>query len=148
MRKTALLPVSVKNVMKRTKLRLQGRSNSAVLKRQIQALLRSCIILRDGGCLLRGHAHCTEVLQAEHLITRSNLATFADLRNLVCLCTYHHLYFKQQHSMEYWNLIREKIGEVRWRWLQLAQADHSPHKVDLQMELIALQLELKKMQSK
>lgn len=131
--------------VKRTRLRLAGTSDRAVLKREIQSLLRYCVIARDGGCVLKGHGTCTEILQAEHLITRGNSATFADLRNIVCLCTYHHLFFKKQHGMEYWQLVEQKIGPVRWKWLQLALADRSPHKVDLQLEKIALQHELEKL---
>lgn len=132
--------------MKRTKLRLQGVSDASQLKREIQALLRACVILRDGGCILRRYGSCNEVLQGEHLITRSNMGTFADLRNIICLCSYHHIFFKKQYSQLYWQYVQNSIGQKRWDWLQLAQEDRSPHKVDLKLEKIALELQLKQLQ--
>lgn len=47
----------------------------------------------------------------------------------------------------YWERIRRKIGETRWAWMELAQADHSPHKVDFQLVKIALQQDLKVLQA-
>lgn len=128
--------------MKRSKLRRKSKTPRALLLEEIQALLRAIVIKRDGGCLLRGYNNCTEILQAEHLITRTNMATYGDLRNVVCLCTYHHLFYKKQHSRMYWSLIRRKIGETRWAWIELAEADKSAHKVDLQLVKVVLQHEL------
>lgn len=129
--------------LKRTRLRLEGKSDAATLKRDIQAILRQIVIKRDGGCLLRGHGKCTEILQGEHLITRANNATFADTRNIVCLCTYHHLFFKKQHPLLYWELIEQKIGAHRWAWVKLALHDRfKPAKVDLKLAKIALTYEL------
>ncbi len=130
--------------MKRGKLRVQGQSDSAHLKRDIQALLRAIAIKRDGGCLLRGKGNCTEVLQAEHLITRANPRTFADMRNIVCLCTYHHLFFKKQYSQLYWELIEQRIGPTRWAWYKLARDDLSYFKADWKLAKLALTEELKR----
>lgn len=140
MKKTALK--HSQKPLRRTKLRLAGVSTTSELKRDIQAILRAIVIKRDGGCLLRGRGNCTEILQAEHLITRSNSATFGDTRNIACLCTYHHLFFKKQHPMLYWKYIQEKIGPKRWAWLQLALEDRSPHKMDWKLVKIALTQEL------
>lgn len=129
--------------LQRTKLRLVGVSDSATLKRDIQALLRAIAIRRDGGCILRGHGHCTEILQAEHLITRTNSRTFADMRNIVCLCTYHHLFFKKQHSQLYWELIEQKIGPTRWGWYKMARDDRTYFKPDWKLAKLALTEELK-----
>ncbi len=57
----------------------------------IQALVREIVIKRDGGCILRNKRRCGgdvgfAVLQADHLITRANSATFADTRLIVCVC--------------------------------------------------------------
>lgn len=132
--------------LKRSKLRLQGHSTSAQLKREIQATLRAAVILRDGGCVLRMYPEagpCSGPLQGEHLNSRTHMHTFADLRNLVCLCQRHHIFWKPQNSRHYWELIEEVIGVERWRFLKLAEADHSPHKVDLKLALVVLQQELK-----
>lgn len=77
--------------MKRTRIRVAGHSETSELKRDIQALLREIVIKRDGGCILRKHRYCggeigQAVLQADHLITRSNSATYADSRLVVCVC--------------------------------------------------------------
>lgn len=127
--------------LKRSKLRLVGQSDASVLKREIQALLRAIVIKRDGGCLLRGRGQCTEILQAEHLITRANSATFGDTRNIVCLCTYHHLFFKKQHPALYWKYIEQLIGPARWAWMQYALEDRSIHKTDWVLVKIALEQE-------
>lgn len=129
--------------LKRSKLRLQGRSTAAQLKVQIQALLRAIVIKRDGGCILRGKGSCTEILQAEHLITRGNSATYADTRNVVCLCSYHHIFFKKQHPLLYWKYIEEKVGKDRWDWIHLALEDRfRPHKMDWLLAKLALEQEL------
>lgn len=73
--------------MKRSRLRLAGKSTVSEMKRTIQFLAREIVIKRDGGCILRKYRHCNDhVLQADHLITRSNSATYADTRLIVCVC--------------------------------------------------------------
>ena len=79
--------------LKRTRLRVVGVSDTAELKKEIQRLVREIVMIRDKGCVLRSKRHCggnldTEgvVIQADHLITRSNSATFADTRLIVCIC--------------------------------------------------------------
>src|SRR5258708_5176717 len=72
-------------------LRVKGVSTASQLKEEIQALLRAIAIKRDRGCILRMERDCggeigQAVLQADHLISRSNSATFADERLVVCLC--------------------------------------------------------------
>jgi hypothetical protein len=126
-----------------TRLRVAGKSEVSDIKRNIQALLRERVIERDSGCVLRRFmANCSGPLQAEHLLTRSNSATFADLRNVVCLCQYHHIFWKPQHTRLYWEYIEEIIGPERWKWLALAEADrHRPHKVDWKLAEIALKNE-------
>lgn len=81
-------------------MRLKARDPSAVLKDKIQSTLRKIVMIRDGGCILRsvyGIPRCNGykedgslILQADHLITRSNSATYADSRLVVCLCQGHH----------------------------------------------------------
>lgn len=130
--------------LKRSKMRLVGVSNASVLKREIQALVRAIVIKRDGGCLLRGHGNCTEILQGEHLITRANSATYGDTRNVICLCTYHHLFFKRQYSQLYWEMVEQKLGPVRWAWYKMARDDRTPHKMDWKLVKIALTQELER----
>jgi hypothetical protein len=83
-----------------TKLAAVGSSDTTQLKNEIQAEVRRIVIARDGGCVLRGSfdvpacgGYATDghlILQADHLITRANSATFADPRLIVCVCKSHH----------------------------------------------------------
>jgi hypothetical protein len=127
-------PLRRKTPLKRTsKLNIESDADSAVVKKRIQALLRETAILRDGGCVLRWYPEAGEcggyrkdgqfILQAEHLVTRSSSATYADMRNIVCLCVHHHGHFKPQHSYLYWVLIERHIGPTNWAWFKRAEAD-------------------------
>ena len=53
-------PFQSKNIVKRTRsaLRAISKSPSATLKRDIQAILRQIVIIRDGGCYIRNLRHC------------------------------------------------------------------------------------------
>lgn len=142
--------------LKRTRLRIAGVSDTATLKKEIQSLLREIVIIRDGGCVLRdsplagscgGYGKSEKIiLQGEHLVTRSNSASFADTRNIVCLCMYHHIFWKKQHSQIYWELIEGIIGPTRWDYVRKIQKENSAHKtykVDLKLCKIALEQELR-----
>ena len=154
-------PVVKKPALKRTKLRLVGQSTQAELKREAQALLRQIVILRDGGCFLRNYtnrinsqyAQCGGyrndgeiILQAEHLHTRTNAASFTDTRLVVCVCQRHHIFYKPQHSSEYNELAREYIGEKNAKLWDFIKNDRLSHKIDLKMEILGLKQELKKLQ--
>lgn len=139
----------VQKSLRRTKLRLVGHSDTSVVKRAIQAILRQIAIKRDGGCVLARFSAqvgaCDEILQAEHLNSRASSSTYADTRNIVCLCRRHHIYWKPQNSRLYWELIRSVIGEERWAWYILASEDKRPHhmcKGDWVMAQKALEQEL------
>lgn len=124
--------------MKHTRLKKEGTSDVSELKRLIQAQLRILVIQRDGGCLLRGHPQAGEcggytkmgelILQAEHLNGRANSVSYGEPDNIVCLCKYHHLFFKRQHNDLYWVLIRERIGLDRWLKVETWIKDRKPHK--------------------
>lgn len=101
---------------RKTALNVVGHSDTAQLKENIQAELRRIVIARDGGCIFRprrvrvfgagtpaqevrfstvpecgGYAKDGHlILQADHLLTRANSATFADPRLVVCVCKAHH----------------------------------------------------------
>lgn len=98
--------------LRRTRLKMRGTSDTSVLKERIQALLREIVIKRDGGCILRKVRHCggeigQAVLQADHLITRANNATYADSRLVVCLCQPCHGGFKKWHKEQYDAIVKE-----------------------------------------
>ena len=140
--------------MKRTRLRVAGTSTTAELKREIQETLRQIAIKRDKVCVLSKCPQAGEcgkernkndepILQAEHLNSRSNTATFGDMRNIVLLCKYHHIFWKPKNSQLYWELIEAIIGNERWEWYQRVRDDKRAYKVDLKLTLIALKQELK-----
>lgn len=149
--------------LRRTKLRVVGHSTTAELKKEIQALLRQIVIKRDGGCFLRGYAHriapqymaCGPyrndgklVLQAEHLHSRSNANSFSDSRLVVCVCMRHHIFYKPQHSAEYNELAREYIGPQTAALWDRVRDDRSAWKVDLKLEKLVLEQELKSYESR
>lgn len=137
LRRTSPIP-KIKQAWVRSKLRVVGQTSAAAVKQEIQALLREHAIKRDGGCVLRHYPEAGAcggyrkdgelILQAEHLVTRSNSASFADMRNIVCLCRHHHGHWKPEHSLRYWKLIERHIGPQRWAWIQSVLDDRSPHR--------------------
>lgn len=141
--------------LRRTKLRVVGHSTTSELKRDIQAILRQIVIKRDGGCILRnypesgacgGYRNDGElILQAEHLHTRSNGASYADSRLAVCLCSRHHIFWKPQYSDTYYEIVRKHIGPERTKLLDAVKNDHRPHKMDWKLEKMGLEQELKQM---
>jgi len=132
---------------------LAGRQTTKELKKDIQALLRQIVIIRDGGCVLR---HFPEtgacgsytkagnlILQGEHLNSRTHSGTYGDSRNIVCLCQRHHIYWKPQNSERYWQLIEKILPPKQWEWYQRAKQDTKAYKVDWGLVKIALEQELK-----
>lgn len=137
--------------LKRSRLRIKGISTSSQLKRQIQAILREIAMVRDQGCVLREYPEtgsCSGPYQAEHLVSRGKSATYSDMRNIVCLCQRHHIFWKPQNSRLYWEIIEGEIGPERWDFVKRAEMDKKPHKMDWKLELAALQQELKQIQER
>lgn len=136
--------------LKRSPLRKVGTSDTAKTKVRIQALVREIVILRDKGCILRFKRPCggevgKAVLQADHLVTRANSATYGDTRLIVCLCRPCHGGFKQWHKPEYDALVRTILSKERVALWDLAQADiHRPQKMDWKLVELSLQQELSK----
>lgn len=136
-------------------LNYRGTSESSVLKEKIQGLLRQIAIKRDGGCVLRHYPECGKcgplkndgkpVLQAEHLHSRVHSISFADMRNIVCLCAAHHIFWKNRNSKRYWEIIEELIGPARWDYLKKVEAYRLAYKLDLKLAIVGLEQELKEM---
>lgn len=134
--------------MKRTFLRRHGKSETTVLKDEIQALVRQIVIKRDGGCILRNKRFCNDpVLQADHLITRANSATYADTRLIVCLCRSCHGGWKQWNPKEYDALVKTILPKERVELWERAERDSWKAKrtgaSDWRLEIAALKQELK-----
>lgn len=141
--------------LRRSKLRLVGVSPVSELKREIQALVRQIVIKRDGGCVLRkvyGIPRCNGyrndgemILQADHLITRANSATYGDTRLIVCACQGHHGW-KKWHEKQYEAAVRSVLSpervalwgiaeEARWRPTRTTAMDWKLVKIALTQEL-------------
>lgn len=146
-------PLQAKKGFKVTKsvLRQLSKNPTAEIKREIQALVREIVIKRDKGCILRLKRFCGgdigfAVLQADHLITRANSATYGDTRLIVCVCTRCHGWKSlgsNRNKKEYDTLVRTLISPERVALWDMAEADsHRPHKMDWQLVKLSLQKEL------
>jgi hypothetical protein len=133
-----------------------GKSDTAEVKKRIQALLRQGVIARDGGCLLRNIRHCNGlpgvtgvVLQADHLITRANSATFGDMRLVVCLCKRCHSWKSLGDNLrkaQYDQLVRSLLPQDRVALWDKAEQDmwrpHPMRENDWRLVEVALAAEL------
>jgi hypothetical protein len=140
--------------VKRTPLAAIGNSETSTIKQDIQDTVRDIVIIRDGGCVARdepwhtcsGYADDGHlILQADHLITRGNSATFADARLIVCICVGLHGW-KKWNGARYNELIRPLIGpECCALWDRCHAARYTPTRMyasDWKKELAALKQEL------
>jgi hypothetical protein len=86
------------------------------------------------------------VLQADHLITRANSATFADTRLIVCLCRTCHGW-KKWNEKQYDSLVKTLISKERVElWDKCLKDSWRPIKTgvsDWQLHILALNQELK-----
>lgn len=140
--------------LKKTPLRVKGKSTTAQIKEDIQALLRQIVILRDKKCILHGikcnHEVGMEgvVWQAEHLIERSNSATYADLRLVVLVCRNCHYWkhIKDSNKEQYDEWVKTKIGKERVKhWNKCKKESWRATKVDWVLEKVFLEQELRKL---
>jgi hypothetical protein len=110
--------------MKQTPLAKTGSNETPLIKVEIQYVVREIVIARDGGCIFRhlhfdGMPECNGyrndgrlILQADHLITRANAATYAEPRLIVCVCKGHHGW-KKWHEREYNAVVRTLLPPAR-----------------------------------
>lgn len=116
----------------------KGKSETTKIKDRIQALLREIVILRDGGCVVGRIRKCgnetfnpNAVYQAEHLIERSNSATYADSRLVVCVCRNCHgwKHFKKSNHDQYDAMVKSVIEQERVKlWERCEQESWKPHR--------------------
>jgi hypothetical protein len=145
----------------KTKLRIEGKSDTFEVKRNIQDLARDIVIIRDGGCILRGiygipecSGYATDghlILQADHLITRGNSATYADTRLIVCLCKGHHGGWKRWNKEQYDVLVKTLLPPERVRLWEACERDswrqHRTGAYDWKLAEAALRAELQSLQA-
>lgn len=139
---------------RRIRLRAESDSDTATIKREIQSVVRAIVIERDKGCIFRHFMYrdfpqCGPVLQADHLITRANSATYADTRLIVCLCRDHHGWKSlggNARKAEYDYIVKRLLSRDRVElWEKAEQDSWRPHRnftYDWKMELAALKQEL------
>lgn len=147
--------------MKRTRLRQKSKAPSAIIKDDIQALVRQIVIIRDGGCILREYQHqsCAcggyakdghLILQADHLVTRGNNPTYGDTRLIVCLCKAHHGWKSVGGNLRkgrYDALVKTILPKDRLLLWAIAEADshktYPMHAADWMLVKLALESELR-----
>lgn len=141
-------------------LRKKGQSPTALAKDEIQDLLRAIVIIRDGGCFLRNFYEVAGrcggwrndgelILQADHINSRAFSVSYADTRNVLCLCRTHHGFWKDRNPATYMVLARqyiiENFGENHWKWVERVLIDRKPYLMtawDWQKQVLALKKEL------
>ncbi len=146
--------------LKRTRIRVKGDNSTALIKERIQETARLLVTYRDGGCVLRDIRHCGGsasvedgevisepgvVIQADHLVTRANSASFADIRVIVCLCKNCHGW-KHYHEKEYEALVKTVLSKetiTLWDRVEADRQAHRTYKMDWNMQLCGLQMLLK-----
>jgi hypothetical protein len=154
---------------RRKRLRVVGHSDTAEVKRNIQDLVRAIVIARDGGCIFRnlydylhGQPPCGGyakdghlILQADHLLSRSNSATYADTRLIVCVCKGHHGWKSVGNNLrkaQYDALVKTLLPPDRVKLWEACEADswraHRTGIYDWKMAEIALTAELTKLTAK
>lgn len=147
--------------MKRSRLRVVGISTTAQDKKEIQRLVREIVIKRDDGCIFKkekGHI-CSGyapksgylVLQADHLLSRANSATFADTRLIVCVCKGIHGWKsvgsnlrKAEYDERLKKILPKDIVEL-WERAEEYTKAHKTTKMDWKLEIINLKQELDKL---
>lgn len=135
-------------------MRRRHPSDTNVIKDAIQAKVREIVMLRDGGCIARnepwhtcnGYANDGHlILQADHLITRANSATYAFTPLLVCVCKGLHGW-KRWNEAEYNRRIRALLSPERVAlWDRANAARYQATRKftsDWRLELAALEQEL------
>ena len=144
---------------KTTRLRRRALSETNIVKDDIQEFARQIVIKRDGGCILRnfvdiyGLKRCggyrkdgQPILQADHLITRGNSATYSDTRLIVCICRDHHKW-KVHNKEHYDDILRQILPTARVALWDKAKLDswkpHRNYTYDWKLELAALKTELR-----
>lgn len=142
------------------KLRARADTDTNRIKEDIQETVRAIVIARDGGCVARnafwhrcgGYRKDGQlILQADHLLTRANAATYSDTRLIVCVCKGLHGW-KQYNKEEYDQRIRPLIGEARCElWDKMHDERYKPRRMttyDWNLELAALKQEYARITNK
>lgn len=152
--KSQLRRTPIRKVSLKPKKRIAGQETVKELKAEIQALLRQICIKRDKKCILFGircaHEYGMEgvVFQAEHLIERSNSATYADHRLVVLVCKNCHgwKHFRKSNEQQYDLWVKSRLSPERVKLWERCEAQSWQAKrtgaYDWKLEILALKKEL------
>lgn len=150
MKRTGFKP-KPRKPLKRTRIKRKSRTENAITKDDIQTYLREIVMIRDGGCVLRevqgteiagvkipmcnGYRNDGElILQADHLISRGNSATYADERLVVCVCKGHHGWKSVGSNLrkaQYDEVLKVILPEDRVELWRVCEADKTTHRMGL-----------------
>lgn len=91
--------------MKLAKPKKLKKSKSRSYLKKKADLLFSKAVRSSGRCELRGldFVRCGGVLQCAHIIGRANMRLRYDLKNALCICSGHHIFYT--HNPEKWREI-------------------------------------------
>lgn len=118
---------------RRKRIPKQGKLPLSKVKRELQAVLRQRAIERDRSCVIGKYQDdlppswrkCGRlrkdgqiIVQAEHLVGRTKSISYADMDNILLVCQRHHFFFKRQHGLLYWSIVRKHVGEEIWSKIQ------------------------------
>ncbi len=98
---------------------IKKQSKSRVIKR-LDALV-SEIVRSRGKCEAEGEGgmKCSRQLQAAHIFSRSHKGTRWDLRNGLCLCSGHHLFWAHKEPYEFAKFCLKRLGAATMDALQI-----------------------------
>ena len=104
-----MFPKPTKKVKLKKPLNKVRKTSKSALKRKADKLF-SELIRQKGFCILKGidSVSCNGNMQCAHIIGRANHALRWDLKNALCLCAGHHIYYTS-HPWEWQELIRTKF---------------------------------------
>ena len=133
-------------MLKKSWLKKLGSSDVSKCKQRIQKLLTAIVRAKDGGCIFRNYPQtgaCSGYTAADHIISRQFSATYGDTRNVICLCTRHHIYWKPQNPTLYVEIVKDYLGAKTWDWIERAQRDRKTYSFQLN-DWLKIEIGLKK----
>lgn len=138
----------LKPYTKKEQLKLIKKSSTdrKSLSKKCMALWQEIVKLKAGNICEYPNCNKTTYLNSHHFFSRSNTSIRYDIDNGICLCSGHHsLNDDSAHKSPLFKDVLLESGVRDNKWLQrLTMKSNNSSKLDLQMELMYLEQELKK----
>ncbi len=81
-------------------------------KGRIQKLLHDIVVIRDKDCVFRGmYRQCSGPLSADHIVSRTHSRTYGMSKNVIGVCSGHHIWWKPTNPTLYTNRIDQIITQ-------------------------------------